>query len=461
MDEAGIKEIIESQREFFRAGVTRDPSFRIEQLNSLSKVIYDNRRQILKALRGDLGKPVFEAYTAEISQTLHNCSFTAKRLRSWMRPRRTKTPRYLFPASSHVYPEPFGVALIISPWNYPLELAISPLIGAIAAGNCAVVKPSEITPMTSSVVARIIGEAFEPSFVSAVEGGTEVAQALIAQEFDHIFYTGGGAVGRLVMEAAAEHLTPVTLELGGKSPCIVEPDVNLEHTARRIAWGKYFNAGQTCIAPDYLLVNEALKQELLEAVIRCINSFYGEDPEMSPDYARIVSDKHFQRVVNLMGAGNVIHGGKSDAGSRYIAPTVIDGISEEDPIMQEEIFGPLLPVLEYRELNQAIEFVNSRPKPLSLYFFSRDRRKQERILAETSAGGCCINDTMVHYSNSFLPFGGVGDSGMGKYHGRWSFDTFSNEKAVIRRVFPLDIYLRYPPYGRSQKLVQRFIRYVT
>ena len=461
MDQADVSRLVERQRDFFKTGATRDINFRERQLHSLGKTVSGSRSQILKALKEDMGKPAFEAYVAEISQVLHNVSYAAKRVRSWARPRRVRTPSYLFPASSHVYPEPFGVVLVIAPWNYPMDLALSPMIGAIAAGNCVVVKPSEIAPNTSTVVAKIISETFEPSFVTAVEGGTEVARALLAQRFDYILYTGGGVVGRLVMQAASKHLTPVTLELGGKSPCIVEPDVNLEHAARRIAWGKYFNAGQTCIAPDYLLVHKAIKQELLDTVIECVKTFYGDDPATSPDYARIVSDKHFKRVSDLMGAGDQLLGGESDASSRYIAPTIVDGVSADDTIMQDEIFGPLLPVLEYGELGEAIDFVNSRPKPLALYFFSRDRRKQERVISETSAGGCCINDTMVHYSNSYLPFGGVGDSGFGKYHGKWSFDTFSNMKAVVKRKFLLDVYVRYPPYLRSQKLLQRLLRYVT
>ncbi len=461
MDQDDVSSLVERQRDFFRTGATRDIDFRERQLHSLGKVVSGSRSQILKALKEDMGKPAFEAYVAEISQVLHSASYASKRVRSWARPRRVRTPSFLLPASSHVYPEPFGVVLVIAPWNYPLDLAMSPMIGAIAAGNCVVVKPSEIAPNTSGVVAKIIGETFEPSFVAAVEGDSEAAQALLAQRFDYILYTGGGVVGRLVLQAASKHLTPVTLELGGKSPCIVEPDINLKHAARRIVWGKYFNAGQTCIAPDYLLVHKAIKRELLDAVIECVKTFYGDDPATSPDYARIVSDKHFKRLNDLMGAGNLLFGGESDASSRYIAPTIVDGVSADDPIMQDEIFGPLLPVVEYGELSEAIDFVSSRPKPLALYFFSRDRRKQERVMSETSAGGCCINDTMVHYSNSYLPFGGVGDSGFGKYHGKWSFDTFSNMKAVVKRKFPLDIYVRYPPYLRSQKLLQRLIRYVT
>jgi aldehyde dehydrogenase (NAD+) len=287
------------------------------------------------------------------------------------------------------------------------------------------------------------------------------AQALLAERFDYIFYTGGGVVGKIVMEAASRNLTPLTLELGGKSPCIVEPDITLDHAARRITWGKFFNAGQTCIAPDYLLVNRTVKRDLLDAIGKYVGTFYGKEPSRSPDFARIVSERHFERLSRLLEAGTIVKGGESDAATRYIAPTVIDAVKEDDPIMQEEIFGPILPVIEYGELGEAISFVNARQKPLALYFFSRDRAKQERVLAETTSGGCCLNDVMVHFSNNRLPFGGVGESGFGKYHGRWSFETFSNMKAVVKKSFMLDIYIRYPPYKNAQKLAQRILRYVT
>jgi aldehyde dehydrogenase (NAD+) len=461
MDQEEIGRLVSSQRDYFDSGATRDLSFRTRQLDSLRKAIYGNRSLILKALAGDMGKPAFEAYVAEISQVLSDIDNAYKRLHRWARPRRVGTPGFLFPASSFIYPEPFGVALIIAPWNYPMDLAVSPLVGAVAAGNCAVVKPSEIAPATAGVMAKILGETFDPAYVAVVEGGPEVAEALLAQRFDYIFYTGGTVVGKVVMEAASKHLTPVTLELGGKSPCIVEPDIDLEHAARRIAWGKYFNAGQTCIAPDYLLVNRAVKRDLLEAIAGRINQFYGDDPQKSPDFARIVSDRHFERISRLMESGEVVTGGQTDPATRYIAPTVIDGVSADDPVMREEIFGPLLPVIDYGELGEAIEFVNSRPRPLALYFFSRDRRKQERVLAGTTAGGCCINDVLVHFSNNRLPFGGVGDSGLGRYHGRWTFETFSNMKAVVRKSFLLDVYVRYPPYRNTLKWTQKILRHIT
>ena len=456
-----FEDLVSEQREFFNSGRTSDIDFRLEQLGVFKKAVYENRRHILRSLKEDLGKPTFEAYVAEVSHVMADIDHAAKRVSGWARPRRAWSPSFLFPASSYVYPEPLGVVLIISPWNYPVDLALTPLVGAIAAGNCAVIKPSEITPSTSKTLAKIIGENFDPSYVTVVEGDASTAQALLNERFDFIMYTGGGSIGRSVMAAAARNLTPVTLELGGKSPCIVEPDIDLEHAARRITWGKYFNAGQTCIAPDYLLVNSAIKDKLLEAIRRQIHSFYGDDPSKSEDYARIVSDRHFERVSALLSMGNIVVGGDSDRSSRYVGPTVMDGVSPDDAIMQEEIFGPVLPVIEYGELDEAIAFANSRPKPLALYFFSRDKAKQDRVLSGTTSGGCCFNDVMLHFSNNRLPFGGVGESGFGKYHGKYTFDMFSNMKAVVRKSFSLDVFIRYPPYKNAQKLAQRLLRFVT
>jgi acyl-CoA reductase-like NAD-dependent aldehyde dehydrogenase len=461
METTAAHDIVCAQRDFFGTGRTKDLDFRREQLALLKRAIEGNVPGILKALKEDMNKPAFEAYVAEVSQVTSGVDYTLKRLAWWARPKRVHTPAYLFLASSYVHPEPVGVALIIGPWNYPMDLVIEPLTGAIAAGNCAVLKPSEIAPATSEVVAKIIRENFDPAFVTAVEGGPEETTALLGERFDYIFYTGGSVVAKIIMEAAAKNLTPVTLELGGKSPCIVEPEIDLDVAARRITWGKYFNAGQTCIAPDYLLVNRRVKDDLLEGIKHYIVRFYGDDPKASPDYSRIVSDRHFERVTRLMDEGDVVAGGQSDAATRYIAPTVIDNVSLDHKVMQEEIFGPVLPVIAYDDLEKAIDIVRSRPKPLSLYVFTRDTMKQGRVLRETTSGGGCINDVMVHYSNPRLPFGGVGMSGFGRYHGKFSFDTFSNMKSIVDRSFHFDIYLRYPPYKNAQKLAQRFLRYIT
>lgn len=456
-----IPSIVRAQREFFASGRTKDLSFRRSQLEALRHVITSNKQDICAALKKDMGKPTFEAYVAEVAQVIGAIDFTLGHFESWARPDRVRTPLYLFRASSHVRPEPMGVTLIIAPWNYPLDLVVEPLVGAIAAGNCAVIKPSEIAPATSALVRRMVAETFDPVFVTVVEGGPAESEALLAEKFDYIFFTGGTGIGKIVMRAASEHLTPVTLELGGKSPCIVEPDIDLKTAARRITWGKFFNAGQTCIAPDYLLVNKAVKQQLLASMKSSIRHFYGDDPMASPDYARIISDKHFERIARLIEAGRVVAGGQTDAAQRYIAPTILDEVKASDPVMQEEIFGPVLPVIEYERLPEALDIVNARERPLSLYLFTKDKAKQKMVLDTTSSGGACVNDTMVHYSNPRLPFGGVGASGLGRYHGKWSFDTFSNMRAVVERSFHFDVYLRYPPYRNNRRFVSRLIRFVT
>jgi len=334
---------------------------------------------------------------------------------------------------------------------------ISPLVGAIAAGNCAVLKPSEISTHTSSAIANLIQKTFDPAYIAVVEGDADTSKALLAEKFDHIFFTGGTAIGKIVMEAAAKHLTPVTLELGGKSPCIVDADTDLKDTAKRITWGKYLNAGQTCIAPDYLLVDRRIKSDLLTEVQKCVADFYGQEPEKSPDYARIISHRHFDRLVPLLRDGEIVTGGQTRPEDKYIAPTVIDGVSWDSPIMEEEIFGPILPVLEYQDLNDAIAQINARPKPLALYLFSKDKQKQQQVLQQTSSGGVCLNDTVMQVGVTTLPFGGVGDSGMGNYHGKASFDTFSHFKSVLKKGFWFDLNWRYPPYNGKLSLFKRII----
>ena len=451
-----IPALVQQQRAFFRTGATRPVDFRIAQLQSLKQAIIRYQDAIVAAAKADLGRPAFEAYfeIAVISEINH----TLKQLRSWMKPRRVGTSIDQFPASAWIQPEPLGVALIIGPWNYPFQLTLWPLVGAIAAGNCAVLKPSEQAPHTSAVVAELIRSIYDPHVVAVVEGDVAISQALLAEQFDHIFFTGGTAVGRLVMAAAAQHLTPVTLELGGKSPCIVDADIHLDHAARRIVWGKFINAGQTCIAPDYLLVDRRIKEPLLSAIRACLQEFYGEDPAQSPDYGRIVNQRHFARLVAFLDSGEIVVGGDTDPATRYFAPTVLDRVRWDSPAMQEEIFGPLLPVIEYEELEEAIALVNARPKPLALYFFSRDLEKQARILAETSSGGVCINDTVMQVGVAGLPFGGVGDSGMGRYHGKATFDTFSHFKSVLRKGLWLDLRWRYAPYtAAGLKQIRRIV----
>lgn len=441
-----LTNLVRRQRDFYSTGATRSVSFRLRQLRLLKAAIVSHEHEILEALDADLRKPPVEAYTSELGFVLADIAFVMRRLGKWARPRRVKTPPIHKYTRNFIYPEPYGTALIISPWNYPVQLLLSPLVGAIAAGNTAVLKPSEISQRTSHVITRLIAGTFDPAYIACVEGGPAVAAGLLKQRFDYIFYTGSTAVGKLVMKAAAEGPTPVTLELGGKSPCIVEDDVQIEQTARRIVWGKYFNAGQTCIAPDYLLVNRRIKDRLLSEIDATIARFYGPDPAASPDYARIVNARHFDRLARLLAAGRIVSGGSKDRAARYIAPTVIDGITPNDPVMQEEIFGPVLPVIGYDDLSEAIAFVNSRPRPLALYFFSRDKAKQDLVLGGTQSGGVGINDTIIQITSPYLPFGGTGASGFGSYHGKASFDTFTHYKSVFRQTFLFDLTLRYLPY---------------
>jgi acyl-CoA reductase-like NAD-dependent aldehyde dehydrogenase len=455
LTQAPVKDIIRQQREFFATGKTKDVEWRIEQLKRLKQAIVDDQEAIVNAVKADLGRPDFEAYF-EIT-TISEINYALKHLKSWVKPKKVATSIDQFPASAKIYPEPLGVVLIISPWNYPFQLMISPLTGAIAAGNCAVLKPSEVAANTSRVIADIIQKTFDPAYIAVVEGGVEISQQLLEEKFDHIFFTGGTAIGRIVMQAAAKHLTPVTLELGGKSPCIVDSDVDLKYAAKRITWGKYLNAGQTCIAPDYLLVDRRIKSELLTEIQKCVGEFYGDDPAQSPDYARLISRRHFERLEPLLKDGEIVMGGQTKPEEKYIAPTVMDQVSWESPVMQEEIFGPILPVLEYTDLKEAIAQINARPKPLALYIFSKDKQKQEQVLQETSSGGVCINDTVMQVGVSTLPFGGVGDSGIGSYHGKASFDTFSHYKSVLKKGFRFDPNWRYPPYKDKLSLLKRII----
>ena len=450
-----VSDIIQKQRQFFATGKTKDVDFRIEQLKNLKSAIASNQSRIVDAVNADLNKPEYEAYF-ELA-TIADINYAIKNVKSWAKPKKVRTSIEQFPASACLYPEPLGVVLIIGPWNYPFQLMISPLVGAIAAGNCAILKPSEVASHTSKVVADLIAKTFDPAYVAAVEGGAETSQQLLAEKFDHIFFTGGTKIGKIVMQAAAKHLTPVTLELGGKSPCIVDSDIQVEYTAKRIAWGKFINAGQTCVAPDYLLVDKKVKPDLIEAIKTAIHGFYGDEPQKSPDYPRIINQHHLGRLAELMKDGEIVAGGQTNPEDKYIAPTVLDKVSWDSPVMQDEIFGPILPVLEYDDFGEAIAQINARPKPLALYLFSKDKEKQERVLRETSSGGVCINDTIMQGALTNLPFGGVGDSGIGTYHGKASFDTFSHQKSVLQKSFLLDLKWRYAPYLGKLDLIKKLI----
>lgn len=451
-----IPGLLQQQRQFFATGQTFSYEFRLTQLKALRQAVLAHQDEVLAALQADLRKPAFESFATEVG-VVQEIEFAIKHLRRWMRPCSVGVPFQQFPATAKIQPDPKGVVLIIGPWNYPFQLMISPLIGAIAAGNCAILKPSEQAPATSELVAKLVTKTFNPAYIAVVEGAVEASQALLKGKYDHIFFTGGTAIGKIVMAAAAEHLTPVTLELGGKSPCIVDTDVHLVHTAERIVWGKFINAGQTCIAPDYLLVDERVKPALLDAMVATVKTFYGENPAQSPDYPRIVNGHHFSRITRLLEKGKIVIGGESDAGDRYIAPTILDEVSPDDPVMQEEIFGPILPVLTYRTIEEAIALVNARPKPLALYLFSRNAQLQKKVLRETSSGGACVNDTIMQVGVPQLPFGGVGDSGIGSYHGKAGFDTFSHQKSILFKPFWLDLPWRYAPYEGKLDLLKKLL----
>jgi len=454
-----MKDIIERQRMFFAGGETKSLAFRIEMLKTLRQAILSHEADIFAALEQDLNKSRVDAYSSEIGSCLAEISYVLKHLKQWVKPQRVRSS-WLFPLSrARILSEPLGLSLILAPWNYPFRLAIAPVIAAMAAGNCVVLKPSELSSHTEALLAKLIAQHFPEHYISVVCGGADCAQDLLQQRFDYIFYTGGPKVGQLVMKAAAAHTTPVTLELGGKSPCIVDENCDISRTAKRIAWGKFLNAGQTCVAPDYLLVHQKVKAKLIEEIYNWIIAFYGERPLDSPDYARIINEQHFERLSALLSDGKLVYGGKTEREALYISPTLMEDVPAEAPLMQEEIFGPILPILEFEDLSQAIELINQRPKPLALYIFSSDRQTQQRIIAQTSSGGVCVNDTIIHLSVSSLPFGGVGASGFGRYHGKAGFETFSNTKSVLYQTTLFDIPQRFPPARPSDlKLLRRLLK---
>jgi aldehyde dehydrogenase (NAD+) len=445
-------------RTSFDSGRTRPLAWRREQLKALRKMLTEREAELLDALATDLGKPRLEAWATDIGFVLNEIDHALKHLRRWTKAKRVRTPLVTKPARARLVPEPRGVVLVIAPWNYPVQLALAPLVGAIAAGNAVVLKPSEIAAATSGVLAHFLPEYLDPEAIAVVEGAVGETKALLAERFDHIFYTGNGRVARVVMEAASRHLTPVTLELGGKSPAIVDESANLEVAARRIAWGKYLNAGQTCIAPDYVLVAQSKADRLVELIRRAVFDFYGNDPKASPDYARIVSDSQFKRVSGLLDSGTAVVGGDTDKATRYIAPTVLRDVSLDAPVMQEEIFGPVLPVLSVGDTDEAIAYVNAHDKPLALYVFADDKAAAERVVARTSSGGACVNATLYHVAVPDLPFGGVGESGVGAYHGKASFEVFSHAKPVLKKSTRPDPDLAYPPYtDKKERLMRRFL----
>ncbi len=453
-----IPAVAERARAYFRTDVTRPYAFRLERLRALQAAIRANEQKLIDAVKADMGRGMHEGFSVEAGLPLGELKDAIKHLKSWMKPKRVSPSLALFPARAYHWPEPLGTALIIAPWNYPFQLLSAPLASAIAAGCNAVLKPSELAPNMEQVAVEVMKQAFgDDGFVTVVTGDVETSRQLLEEKWDIICFTGSTAVGKVVMQAAAKHLTPVLLELGGKSPVLVDERVDLATTARRLAWGKYYNCGQTCVAPDYVLAHKNIKAALVEQLGTAIREFYGADPSQSPDYGRVINARHFKRLQALMTGGRVALGGQTDEAKRYIAPTVLTDVDVKSPLMQEEIFGPLLPVLEVADLDEAVRFVRERPKPLALYVFTSDSAKAELVLSKTSSGGAMHNDTMLHAVPATLPFGGVGDSGIGAYHGKIGFDAFSHNKAVVKKPFWMDLKVRYPPYKVSLAAFKRLL----
>lgn len=451
------RELVDRLRATFDAGRTRPLKWRRAQLDAMQRMLEENEDAIAGALHADLAKPAQEVVLGETALLFGEIRHARSRMERWARPRKVATPPVAQPGRSFIQPEPLGVALIIGAWNYPVQLLLAPLIPAIAAGNCAVLKPSEITPNASRVLAELVPKYLDREAFAVVEGAVPETTALLEQKWDHVFYTGGAAVGRIVMKAAAEHLTPVTLELGGKSPAVIDGDADLKSAARRLAWGKALNAGQTCIAPDYVLVSKGQKAPLIEALRKQFRNMLGPDPLASDDYAAVVNDRHFERLTGLLKQGRAVIGGQAETATRKIAPTVLTDVELDSDLMREEIFGPILPVIEVNDLDDAIEFVRRGDKPLSAYLFTRSSASEKKFLRDLACGSVCINDVMMFMSVPDLPFGGVGMSGMGQYHGQAGFDRFSHLKSVIRRGRFPEITIRFAPYSAFKtKLLKWF-----
>jgi len=453
-----MEQIISHQRQYFESGATMSLAARRQALTDLRSGIVKYQERLQEALREDVGKSPTESYMTEIGQVLGEIDYTLKHLKRWMRPQRRPTALANFPAHTKIISSPYGVVLVMSPWNYPVNLSLSPLVGALAAGNCCVIKPSELSPATAITIGQLIEDSLPKALVTVVNGGIDLAQRLLEQHFDHILYTGSIQVGKIVMECAAKHLTPVTLELGGKSPAIVTKSAPMRLTARRIAFGKYLNVGQTCVAPDYILVEECVHDTLLTLLKEEITKMYGDNALEEPHYGKIVNRRHFDRIMRLITPSKVAFGGQADPETLRIAPTILDGVSSSDPVMQEKIFGPLLPIISVKDIDEAYTFVQQRPHPLALYLFTADRKTEEYIMQGLQYGGGCVNDVISHIVARNLPFGGVGDSGMGAYHGRYSFLTFSHLKSIVKQSKWIDIPLRYQPYAPCKvKWIKRFM----
>ena len=440
----------------FKTNIT----YRKDKLKHLLNCIVKYENEIVTALYNDFKKPEFEAVATETSYVISELKHTVKNINKWAKPEWVLPSLLNFPSSDYILREPYGKVLIIAPWNYPYQLALCPLIAAVAAGNQVVVKPSELTPNTSKIISKIISEVFDKEHVEVIEGGIEVSEQLLAERWNYIFFTGSVAVGKIVAKAAAEHLTPITLELGGKNPCIIDENCNVKLTAKRIVWGKFINAGQTCIAPDYILVNDKIKSKLIEALKDEIVLAYTEDTESSQDFARIVNHKNWKRLTSFLENQTIIFGGKTNENDNYIAPTLLDEPKLNSPVMQEEIFGPILPIISYKDISEIEKIISNYEKPLSLYVFSNNIKWAKSIVEKYSFGGGCINDTVIHFSNNRLPFGGVGHSGIGAYHGKRSFDAFSHKKAIVNKKTWLDLPMRYAPYKNKIKTLKKLLNWL-
>lgn len=453
-----IEEIVKKEREYFKTGATLSYKFRLNALKKLKEAIIRNEKEIMNALFLDLGKSATESYMCEVGMVLSELKYAIRHLKEWIKRDRVTTPLAQFPSKSFIVKEPLGVVLVMSPWNYPFMLAIDPLIGAIGAGNCVVVKPASYAKNTSLVIKKLLGECFDERYVSVVLGGREENSALLEQRFDYIFFTGSVSVGKFVAEKASKNLTPVTLELGGKSPCVIDKTANLKISARRLAFGKFLNVGQTCVAPDYLLIEKSIKEEFLKYFKAEIVKMFGEEPLKNESYGKIINEKHFNRICRLIDKDKVIFGGESDEKSQKIAPTILDNVTLDDACMKEEIFAPILPVITYEKVEEAINIISKFEKPLALYLFSTDKETINKFLNSVPYGGGCVNDTIIHLATTKMGFGGVGYSGYGSYHGKRSFLLFSHEKSIVKKSPSIDLPIRYQPYSKlKDKLIRKFL----
>ena len=460
--EKSAQSLVEAQRTFFNSGATRPIAFRRAMLKKLKSAILSREKDILDAVHRDLGKSDFEAFTTEIVLVLREIDTMLKNLGKWTKPRRRSAGLFNFPGKTRVYHDPHGVCLVMSPWNYPFQLTIMPLVGAIAGGNTVIVKPSAYSPATQDCIADMITETFDPSYITVVTGGRDANQNLLEQKFDYIFFTGGIQVGSLVMTQAAKRLTPVTLELGGKSPCIIAPDADIDRAAKRAAWGKCINAGQTCVAPDHFLVHRSVRDVFVEKMRSYIEKFYGIEPHTNPEFPNIINKKHFERLSALITSAQkdgatLVSGGRTVPETLKIEPSIFTGVTRENPLMQEELFGPIIPVLEWESEDDLVAALLAEPRPLALYVFTRNRSFSGRLMRLIPFGGGCINDTVMHLASHSLPFGGTGTSGMGAYHGKASFNTFTREKSVVEKGFLVDVPLRYAPFAGKYRLFRRFL----